>query len=168
MKTYIVDIDGTLANIEHRLPLIQCEPKQWDAFFDACTDDKPIEDVIDVVRALYHSKDEVRIKIAAGKETQHIDERSENSISIVYLTGRPERVRNKTIDWLMGNGLPKGGLYMRRDGDYRPDTIAKRSLLEGLIADGVKIAGVFEDRPSVCKVWRSMGLTVFQMQHEEF
>jgi hypothetical protein len=57
---------------------------------------------------------------------------------------------------------------MRRDGDHRPDTLTKRELLDKIIADGGVVAGVFEDRPSVCRVWREMGLTVFQMNHEEF
>ncbi len=57
---------------------------------------------------------------------------------------------------------------MRKEGDHRPDTIAKKELLDRLIAEGHQIAGVFEDRPSVVRVWRELGLTVFQMTHEEF
>jgi hypothetical protein len=87
---------------------------------------------------------------------------------IVYLTGRPHRVRHQTEEWLWDHALPKGELIMRRDGDHRPDTLTKRELLDKIIADGGVVAGVFEDRPSVCRVWREMGLTVFQMNHEEF
>lgn len=148
MKTYIVDIDGTLADLSHRLHFIQQEPKQWDKFFDACGDDAPIHDVIDVVRqiGLY------------GEELP----------TIVYLTGRPERVRGQTQGWLRKFFLPQGEVIMRKDGDHRPDTIAKRELMERIISEGGRISGVFEDRPSVCRVWREMGLTVFQMKHEEF
>lgn len=149
MRVYIVDIDGTLADIDHRLHFVQGEPKKWDEFFEACNGDKPIRDVIHVVRAI--------AAYDRGEETE-----------IIYLTGRPESVRDKTTIWLMTYGLPNGRLIMRRNGDHRADTIAKRELLEELISEGKHIAGVFEDRPSVVRVWREMGLTVFQLKHEEF
>jgi len=33
---YIFDIDGTLADVSHRLHYITGETKDWDAFFAAC------------------------------------------------------------------------------------------------------------------------------------
>ena len=150
MRVYIVDIDGTLANISHRLHFIQREPKDWDGFFDACVDDAPIQDVIDVVKAL----------TLAGLY--------DDATRVIYLTGRPERVRSKTINWLANNHLPPAELIMRKDGDHRPDTKAKKELMDAIVAKGDQIVGVFEDRPSVVRVWREMGLTVFQMNHEEF
>jgi hypothetical protein len=148
--TYIFDIDGTLANLSHRLHFIEGETKDWDGFFAACEDDEPIQSVIDVARAV------------AFYEWQH------KNTKILYLTGRPERVRGNTIRWLNAKGLPPGDLIMRKNGDHRPDTEAKRELMEKIVAEGGKIVGVFEDRPSVCRVWRKMGLTVFQMNDEEF
>lgn len=150
MKTYIVDIDGTLAKIDHRLSYIGGDWKDWDAFFDLCSEDEPIQDVIDVVRCLAMSEAEWMFP------------------KIIYLTGRPERIRSKTVDWLRKHHLPEGELIMRKDGDHRPDTTAKRELMDSIIAKGGRIAGVFEDRPSVVRVWREMGLTVFQMQDKEF
>lgn len=154
MRTYIVDIDGTLANLSHRLHFIQKEPKKWDAFFDACDGDSPIQDVIDVIRAV--------------GLWNHYGETATESACVVYLTGRPERVRFQTCDWLRKHHLPLGEIVMRKDGDHRPDTIAKKELLDRLISEGHQIAGVFEDRPSVVRTWRELGLTVFQMTHEEF
>jgi predicted secreted acid phosphatase len=145
MKTYIVDIDGTLADLGHRLHFIQQEPKQWDAFFEACSEDTPINGVIFVIKALLH-----------------------DGAYIVFLTGRPEKVRAKTVTWLNEQGLPVNHLIMRRDGDHREDTVAKLELLRSL-PTGAEIAGIFEDRPSVCRTWRSMGLAVFQVgSGEEF
>lgn len=150
-KTYIVDVDGTLADLTHRLHFIQGPTKEWDKFFDACVDDAPIRDVIDVVRTL-------------GLCQLGSDPLPE----IIYLTGRPERVRRETQIWMSQYFLPTGRLIMRRDGDHRPDTQAKRELMEDILAEGGRIAGVFEDRVSVVKLWREMGLTVFQLNHEEF
>lgn len=149
MKTYIVDIDGTLANIEHRLHFIDRQRlggPDWNAFFAACSDDKPIQPVIDVVICLQD----------AGNE-------------LIFLTGRSDSVRGQTMEWLSRHGFPSGEIIMRAHGDHRPDTIAKRELLETLTAEGKIISGVFEDRPSVCRVWRELGLTVFQVgSGEEF
>jgi phosphoglycolate phosphatase-like HAD superfamily hydrolase len=150
-KTYIFDIDGTLADCRHRLHFIEGEHKDWDVFFAACADDAPIHPVIDVCRALAFS----RI--------------TDQQARIVYLTGRSDSVRRETQEWLFQkHHLPMGDVIMRKAGDHRPDTQAKKELMESILAAGDEIAGVFEDRPSVCRVWRSMGLTVFQMTHEEF
>lgn len=46
--------------------------------------------------------------------------------------------------------------------------IAKRELMDGLHSLGYEVIAVFEDRPSVVRIWRDMGLTVFQLTHEEF
>jgi hypothetical protein len=150
-RVYIVDIDGTIADASHRLHFIEGEKKDWDGFFAACVGDKPIQDVIDVICAV-----------------DGYFERYYGGAEIVYLTGRPEKIRRQTIGWLMANGLPNGRLVMREDGDHRPDTQAKLELLEGMKVMGERVAGVFEDRPAMVRVWRDLGLTVFQMNHKEF
>lgn len=148
LKVYVIDIDGTLADLTHRLHFIQTEPKDWDAFFAACADDAPIQDVIDVVRSLFQQNPRPRF---------------------VYLTGRSDAVRRETQEWLFNKHfLPQGDVIMRKDGDHRPDTTTKRELMDALLADGFRVAGVFEDRPSMCRLWREMGFTVFQLKHEEF
>lgn len=150
MKTYLVDIDGTLADLSHRLHWIEGEQKDWDRFFAACVDDLPIQEVIEVVQAI-------------GFLGWHND-----NVQVVYLTGRPERVRRETIAWLLKHSLPKGELLMRQDGDHRPDTETKPELLQHLRRRGDRVVGVFEDRPAVCRVWRELGLTVFQVADKEF
>ena len=46
MRCYIFDIDGTIADLSHRLPHIQKTPKDWTAFFASVADDVPIEHTI--------------------------------------------------------------------------------------------------------------------------
>ena len=91
-----------------------------------------------------------------------------DDVERVFATGRPERARNATYQWMMKNSVPGGILMMRKDGDHREDTVVKKEFMDELLANGHRIAGVFEDRPSVVRVWREMGLTVFQMTHKEF
>ena len=47
MKTefVIVDIDGTVADLRHRLHFIQGEKKDWDAFYSHAGEDSPIQDL---------------------------------------------------------------------------------------------------------------------------
>lgn len=88
---------------------------------------------------------------------------------VVYLSGRTQRSRRATSAWLALHGFPTGDLWMRRDGDRRPDTVVKRELYRRHLA-GEDVIAVVDDRPSVCRMWRSLGLTVLQVgdPHVEF
>ena len=95
---YIFDIDGTLADISHRLHFIKKEPKDWKGFFEACSLDKPIPEVIAVMNALQ-----------AAKHT------------ILVVTGRSSEIRDETYRWLNKHSALHHGLYMRNEGDHRTD-----------------------------------------------
>ena len=141
---YVFDIDGTLANLDHRLHYIQKTPKDWDAFYEDCDRDTLIEPIARIAWNLAHQP-------------------------IAYVTGRSEQVREKTIWWLnqqtlwMPNGLSK--LYMRQIGDHRPDHIVKPELIAPFKD---QITAIFEDRASVVQAFRSMGLTVLQVADGNF
>lgn len=161
MAVWICDLDGTICDISHRLHFIKPENRppdsdwhakaeefkaDWDSFSSACTLDKPIEDVIDLVKIL------------------------SRTYLIVVLTGRTEDIRGKTKDWLCSYHIPYSRLYMRKLGDYRPDTIVKSELLDQVYKefgeDSVK--GVFEDRSSVVAMFRARGLRVYQVTDGAF
>ena len=93
---YIVDIDGTVADLTHRLYFIQGEHKDWDAFYRACGGDTPIPEVIAVLKAI----------AAAGP-------------MLVFATGRSEAVMGSTFNWLSENVLVPTALYMRKEEDHR-------------------------------------------------
>jgi hypothetical protein len=89
---------------------------------------------------------------------------------VVFCTGRKEAVRGKTETWLkkyFGSDF-EFKLLMRRNNDFRSDDIAKPELLSkaGIKAEDVAIA--FDDRSSVVKKWRSMGIKTFQVDDGEF
>ena len=109
---YVFDLDGTLADITHRLHFIQGEKKDWDAFFAACIDDAPISHMLDL--AWYIGKDH----------------------HVVYVSGRSDAIRYLTLQWLEANMAPDGPLYMRKAGDHKPDDVLKIELLADLRADG--------------------------------
>ena len=50
---YIFDLDGTIALIDHRRPLLESKSSdRWQKFFAACVDDEPNKPVIDTLLGL--------------------------------------------------------------------------------------------------------------------
>lgn len=123
---FIFDIDGTLANLNHRLHFIQDGKQDWDSFFEACDKDIPIYPVLTTCQLL----------VDAGA-------------TILLVSGRSDAVRDKTVAWLNRRGVPFHGLYMRKAGDHRQDDVVKAELLEELANEWnvLEIVGIFEDRP---------------------
>jgi len=144
---FLVDIDGTLADLSHRLHFIENGKSQWDEFFDACPADAPIPEVIKTVQVL-----------------------SQAGATILLVTGRSEACKLQTIQWLHDNEVPFDGLYMRKERDHRPDNIVKGELLDKLSGEWDKknIIGVFEDRKQVVDMYRARGLRVFQVAEGNF
>jgi len=109
-------------------------------------EDTPNEAVIAAVRAMH----------AAGN-------------AVVYCTGRNAWCRAETEAWLdLYVGVPYEGLFMRPDGDSRRDSIVKRELFDDEIRARWRIVGVFDDRQHVVRMWRALGLTVFQVAEGDF
>jgi hypothetical protein len=52
-------------------------------------------------------------------------------------------------------------LFMRPQGDSRPDTVVKRELFEKYVEPNWHISFVIDDRKSVVQMWRDLGLYVF-------
>ena len=116
MSDILVDIDGTVANCEHRLHHIREKPKNFRKFMEACPDDTIIEPVRDILRDL--------------------DQFSHNRL--VFCTGRSDLYRKETEDWIHAADLSSDAIYMRTQGDYRHDDIVKSELIDQIITDGYK------------------------------
>jgi hypothetical protein len=120
----VVDIDGVVADVRHRLHFIEGSRRQWDRFFAAAPDDPPLADGVALVRELAADHD------------------------VVWLTGRPERTRRQTTAWLAAQGLPTGALLMRPNRDFRPARVTKREELRRLRRSR-QVAVVVDDDPEV-------------------
>ena len=59
-------------------------------------------------------------------------------------------------------------LYMRAEGDHRPDWIVKKELFLNEISKKYNIELVIDDRQQVVDMWRSLGLTCFQVAEGNF
>jgi len=135
-KLAVVDIDGVLADVRHRLEHLQRRPKDWDAFFSAAPDDPPLPEGLAVARDLFREHE------------------------VVYLSGRPEWCRRDTVAWFERHGIPEGELILRSRGDFRPARVMKVEALE-LLALRAPVAVLVDDDDLVCAAAREAGYTVF-------
>jgi phosphoglycolate phosphatase-like HAD superfamily hydrolase len=145
---YIFDLDGTLADLSHRRHFL--DKKDWRGFFAACDKDAPIQNVIDTAVALWHAGNEVWI-----------------------FSGRSDECQDKTIQWLYDNtwlgAKTIENITMRRAGDTRPDDIVKREFYDNMLEeDKQRLVAIFDDRDRVVNMWRSLGLTCFQVAPGNF
>jgi hypothetical protein len=109
----VFDIDGVVADVQHRVHYLNRRPKDWHGFFAAAVDDAPL----DVGVALVH-------ELAVTHD-------------IVWLTGRPEWLRALTTDWLQRLELPDKELHMRPNSDRRPARAYKLGVLRKMAHRGV-------------------------------
>lgn len=142
----IVDIDGTISKVGDRLKYLKQTPPDWDSFYNDCFEDEPIHEIIQMVKALYM-----------------------NGYTLVFCTGRRESVREVTELWLYKNVIMlRKPLLMRKNKDYRHDTEVKPELLKEAGIDLNDIAFVLEDRSSMVKKWRELGLICLQVAEGDF
>lgn len=170
----VFDLDGTLADCEHRRHFVKEPPiwetnegefnpmifnlnadkwrkwkPDWKAFHEACDKDIPIQPVIEFWN----------IQISQGMMGIH-----------QIWSGRCESVRKKTENWLNENLLcfQSNQLKMRPLGNSTPDEELKENWLDEAISEGKTIDFVFDDRPKVVRMWRRRRIFVFNCaQHDE-
>lgn len=141
---FAFDLDGTLANIEHRLRYINGPKKDWKGFFEACVDDRPITEMVELAGDLETAGHRIEI-----------------------WSGRSEVVRPQTEEWLNDNFIYYRTLRMRAVGDYRADDIVKGEWLDALDpSQRPRIA--FDDRTRVVEMWRSRGIRCCQVAPGDF
>lgn len=141
----IVDMDGTLADCEHRRPWIQQKPKNYDEFYARCIDDPPIDIVVRWVQALCSAPEFV----------------------VCIVSGRPlDRAGAQTVQWLALHNVQFDHIFMRNSGDFRPDFEIKQEILDKLPKE--RIAFCIDDRNQVVDMWRKNGLSVIQVAEGNF
>lgn len=147
MAFYVFDLDGTLADCEHRRHHLDGTDEGWRRFFAACVDDKPIQHVIDLLNCLL--RDEL------------------NRIEV--WSGRSEEAREQTVVWLHTHGVPPHLLTkMRPIGDQHQDDYLKLGFLRQSVYEGGVPDMVFDDRDQVVAMWRREGIPCAQVAPGNF
>lgn len=126
----VFDVDGVLADVEHRRHHVEGGRRDWAAFFAAAADDPPLDRGVALVR-----------------------QAQRDGLVVVYLSGRPERLRDVTARWLEQHGCPPGELVLRPDDDRSPAVRLKTALLRQIGA-ALPIALLVDDDESVVRAVR--------------
>tara|TARA_Y200000002_G_scaffold211913_1_gene174835 strand:+ start:1173 stop:1601 length:429 start_codon:yes stop_codon:yes gene_type:complete len=134
-KTVICDIDGTIADNKHRQHYMEGK-KDWDGFFSEMHLDKPIYQIINKIKILKDSGNE-----------------------IVFLTGRPEKYRLITENWLKKYFSFEINLLMRKDNDRRNKLEIKKELFIQNFKSS-EIECCFENDLELLELWEEIGLSV--------
>jgi len=145
-KVVIFDIDGTMADNSHRQCYVAGGRREWEKFFSLMGEDLPVMPIIELCRVLYLS----------------------GQYEMLIFSGRPERYRALTEQWLTWNKVPCLPLTMRKNGDYRSDAEVKEEMLQVLQAKGKEIAFVVDDRNTVVEMWRTHGIVCLQCAEGNF
>lgn len=138
-KTIVIDFDGTLSDLTHRLHFIKGDgPKNWDHFFDSCIYDLRNEWCANLMNSL---------KQAGYK--------------VLIVSGRPERCRKLSEIWLLQAEIAYDELVLvRKDGNHAPDDLLKEQWLKSYGAENIEF--VVDDRQRVVDMWRRNGVVCLQ------
>lgn len=145
-RCILVDIDGTLAHMNGKRGAFE-----WDKV--------GLDDVDEMVRA-------VVVSLSLSNRDFAMNEK----INVIVLSGRDGVCEPLTKQWLAIKAIPHDRLIMRAPGDMRKDTVVKEEIFWRDIADNYNVMFAIDDRPSVCRMWREIGLKTFQVgdPHVEF
>lgn len=136
-KIILCDIDGTLADISHRLHHLDGDKKDWNSFFEECSEDTFREDIWEKV------------------EKDALD----NDADVIFVSGRSDAVREKTERWLYWHIGKKPIVLMRPHWDHQEDTSLKNKIYMDHFQN-YDVIRVYDDRPSVIRMWRKHNLQV--------
>ena len=145
-QTIIFDVDGTIADVEHRRHFVTQRPADWKSFKEETVNDTPVEWVCDIAKR----------HIARGDDVAFFSARNESQRGVT---------ETQISEWI-GNGHK--GLFLRPDGDFRPDEEFKSDLADKFEEFGGKIDIVFDDRNKVVDMWRQRGTTCVQVAEGDF
>jgi len=93
---------------------------------------------------------------------------SEYPHNVIFVSGRSDKYREQTKRWLGKYGLAGFPLFMRKENDFRKDSIVKLEIFDNHIRDHYDVSFVLDDRNQVVEMWRSLGLTCLQVADGNF
>jgi phosphoglycolate phosphatase-like HAD superfamily hydrolase len=120
-EAVVFDVDGVLSDASSRQHFLEYPRRDWEAFFQACGDDEPIDEVARLLEVL------------------------DAAYRVVLLTARPLRVQPQTVAWLDRYKLRWDLLIMRDAGDYSASRSFKLEAVDDLRDYGFDLRLAFED-----------------------
>lgn len=149
-EALIVDIDGTIALKSDRSP--------YD--YSRVYEDSVREDIATVIHSWVMDNSSLLF---------------DHPRKVIFLSGRSADCREETIRWLndkVGYNVEEDDdmeLFMRPSEDpHTADFIVKDRLFDEYVNGKFNVIGVFDDRRQVVQMWRTKGLTVFDVAGNKF
>lgn len=127
-------MDGVLSDASGRQHFLEGPFQYWEKFFQACGEDDPIPEAVEMVRLL------------------------DPSLVVILLTARPDRVRPQTLDWLARHPVRWDLLVMRDEFDWTSSHTFKRTELRALEARGFAVRLAVDDDPKNVDMYRRAGV----------
>ena len=166
MKNEVIlcDLDGTLADVNHRLHFINNpdgtkktrKESDWDSFHTECINDAPNRDVIEIMESLVLGHNSGCMVCGAVER------------EVYFLSGRNDVVRAETVQWLQKHVHEDWDydtrLVMRKNGDFRPDTEVKLEMVQELGLTPDDVLCILDDRQCVVDMWRANGFRCLQVE----
>lgn len=132
--TIVMDCDGTLVDVSSIRHTVTGNSKNFDAFHRESVNCPPIEWVVRDAEAFAFL-----------------------GYQVIQVTARSEKYRALTSWWLADHHVPSDGLYMRPDGDYRPDYEVKKEIITRLLKR-YDIQASYDDNPSIINLWKEFNI----------
>ena len=171
-NTVIFDLDGTLAIIDkRRIKAGKTKDGKitgkmdWDVFFDPLNVlklDEPNPPVIKMAQLF--KKEGFKIVIFSGRNDRSFFTTKlwleQRDVPFDLLVMRPDKFKSDSWPIAFGNPATKDMRFM-------PDEILKKKMLDTFV-DIDDVFLVVDDRNKVVKMWRDLGLNVFQVANGNF
>jgi hypothetical protein len=147
----ISDLDGTLALFnsigKNGQAVLKHKGVHVRSPYDAskCEADAPNEPVVAVIDSFY-----------------------KNGYKIIFCSGREDCYRTQTEKFITKHLGIEYELFMRQTADQRKDSIIKQEIYNKNIKGKYNVFFVLDDRDQVVELWRSLGLTCFQVAEGNF
>lgn len=129
-KAVIIDVDGTVAKMNGR------KPYEW----HKVGEDLPRQATICMVQGMI-----------------------EEGNTPIFMSGRDGVCKDLTYKWLLHNimewYLPEDGgfhLFMRSEGDMRPDYVVKKELFDKYVRNNFNVVAAIDDRKSILELWTQL------------
>jgi len=137
----VFDIDGTLADIEHRLKYIKGEKQDWTKFYEEAKNDK-LNVWCEQLMACFYM----------------------DNYKVYLVSGRPVMEFEATRKWLKKHDVAFDKLFLLRTDTRKQDTELKREWLQEYKD---RILFVVDDRQRVVDMYREEGTVCLQCQSWE-
>jgi phosphoglycolate phosphatase-like HAD superfamily hydrolase len=155
IKAIICDLDGTLCDTSKRVHFVRVPKgikKDWKNFNKNISYDEIHEWCYELIFAMFF-----------------------RGFHVIFTSGRSDEFKGITLEWLVDKfnednmRMLRPSLFMRKAGDSRRDDIVKTEIYKQFIEPKYDVLFAIDDRPSVCRAWRSLGIQVLQCgKGEEF